>query len=254
LNERRLRLTLGYRGTRYAGWAIQSSSRTRGRPTLQAAVEAALAQVLGGPVRVVAAGRTDAGVHADGQVVSFSTLSRISVAGLGRVLARWLPEDIWVVDVAESPSDFDARRSAIRRWYRYAIWRGPDGSVPAAWRGRCLIQPRGLDLGSMRAAARALLGKRDFASLVTRPSARRPTVRTVFVADWFEVSPSLLLFEICADAYLKQMVRTIIGSLLWVGASRWTPEQFTNALSMADRRAAGPTAPAVGLSLHRIEY
>jgi tRNA pseudouridine38-40 synthase len=80
------------------------------------------------------------------------------------------------------------------------------------------------------------------------------TVRTVFVADWLEVSAALLLFEICADAFLKQMVRTIVGSLMWVGSGHWTTEQFATAVSSADRRAAGPNAPAVGLTLHRIEY
>jgi tRNA pseudouridine38-40 synthase len=106
----------------------------------------------------------------------------------------------------------------------------------------------------MRAGARLLLGRRDFASFLTRPSSRVGTERTVFAADWLEVSASLLIFEICADAYLKQMVRTIVGSLLWTGTSRWTPERFAIAVDHADRRAAGPTAPAPGLTLHRIDY
>jgi tRNA pseudouridine38-40 synthase len=99
-----------------------------------------------------------------------------------------------------------------------------------------------------------LIGRHDFASLVTRPAVRPSTERTVFAADWLEVSPSLVLFEICADAYLKQMVRTIVGSLLWVGLGRWRPDQFAAALNAADRRAAGPNAPALGLTLHRIDY
>jgi tRNA pseudouridine38-40 synthase len=244
---RRFRLTLGYRGTRYAGW-----SRTPGQPTIQATLEAALASALGHPVRATAAGRTDAGVHADGQVVSFETSSTIPCEGLHRVAQRRLPDDIWIVDVGEARPDFDARRSAVRRWYRYAIWRS--GVPPAAWQGRCLEDTRPLDVDRMRIGARALLGGHDFGSLVTRPTAERSTRRTIFAADWLEVSVSLLLFEICADAFLKQMVRTIVGSLLWVGVAHWTPEQFVTALSKVDRRAAGPNAPAVGLSLHRIEY
>ena len=106
----------------------------------------------------------------------------------------------------------------------------------------------------MRDASRALLGRHDFASLVTRPSRRTSTTRTVFAADWLEVSPSLLIFEICADAFLKQMVRAIVGSLLWVGAGRWSPPDFAAALAATDRRAAGPNAPAVGLTLHHVEY
>jgi tRNA pseudouridine38-40 synthase len=203
-------------------------------------------------VRVTAAGRTDAGVHADAQVVSFETSSRISPVGLGRVLERWLPDDMWVVDAAEVPSAFDARRSAVRRWYRYAIWR--DGTPSAAWQGRCLIDAQPLDLGAMRRASRALLGRHDFGALATSAPKGQSTTRTVFAADWLRIGEALVVFEICADAYLKQMVRTIVGSLLWVGSGHWTSENFALALSTADRQAAGPNAPAVGLSLHRIEY
>src|SRR5712691_1447731 len=201
-------MTLGYRGTRYAGW-----SRTPGQATIQATLETVLASVVGHPVRATAAGRTDAGVHADGQVVSFETSSPIPCDGLRRVVQQQLPDDIWVVGVDEVAPEFDARRSAVRRWYRYAIWRA--GVPTAAWQGRCLEAPQALGAESMRAGARALLGRDDFASLVTRPSAERSTLRTVFAADWLEVSVSLLLFEICADAFLKQMVRAIVGSLMW---------------------------------------
>ena len=203
-------------------------------------------------MRVVGAGRTDAGVHAEGQVVSLDTTSRITCEGLRRVMARWLPDDIWVVDVANAAPEFDARRSALRRWYRYAIWRSVQPS--AGWQGRCLVETQPLDLSLMREASKALLGRHDFASFVTSPSLRASTERTVFAADWLEINPSLLVFEMCADAYLKQMVRTIVGSLLWVGTGRWTSAQFATALLRTDRRAAGPNAPAVGLTLHRIEY
>jgi tRNA pseudouridine38-40 synthase len=252
MHKRRVRLIVGYCGTRYAGWAVQNPSRTGGRPTLQATVETALGEALGHPVRVTAAGRTDAGVHADAQVVSFETSSSISTDGLRRVLDRWLPDDVWAVDAADAPSGFDARRSAVRRWYRYAIWR--EGVPPTAWQGRCLVESQALDLTAMRRAARCLLGRHDFAALATSARAGQSTARTVFAADWLVISQSLLVFEICADAYLKQMVRTIVGSLLWVGSGHWRPEHFAQALSSADRTAAGPNAPAVGLTLHRIEY
>jgi tRNA pseudouridine38-40 synthase len=244
-----MRLTVGYRGTRYAGWARQSRTP---RPTIQAALESALTQALGHPAHTRVAGRTDAGVHADGQVISFDTSSTITGDGLRQTLPRWLPDDIWVVDAAETEPDFDPRRGARRRWYRYAIWR--TGVPPARWHGRCVTDAQPLDLKAMRLASRSLLGTHDFASLITRPSARGSTERTVYAADWLEISPSLLVFEICADGYLKQMVRTIVGSLLWVGKGRWDPPQLGFALARADRREAGPTAPAAGLTLHRIEY
>ncbi|MBV9581690.1 MAG: tRNA pseudouridine(38-40) synthase TruA [Chloroflexi bacterium] len=244
---RRLRMTLGYRGTRYAGWATQP-----GAATVQAAVEGALATVVGHPTRVTAAGRTDAGVHAAGQVVSFETSSPMPPQGLQRLLPQHLPDDVWVDDVAEAPGDFDARRSARRRWYRYAIWRH---AVPSARvRGRALVDHDPLDVSAMRAASSALIGMHDFASLATRTPDDSSTVRTVFAADWLEISRSLLVFDICADAFLKHMVRGVVGSLLWVGRGRWSPSDFAAALSAADRRAAGPNAPALGLTLHHIEY
>jgi tRNA pseudouridine38-40 synthase len=186
------------------------------------------------------------------QVASCDTSARISADGLRRVLERWLPDDVWIRDIADAPPHFDARRSAVRRWYRYAIWR--TGAPSTAWQGRCLIDSQALDLTAMRRAAQALLGRHDFAAFANRPAAGQSTIRTVYAADWLQVSQSLLIFEICADAYLKQMVRTIVGSLLWVGTGRWTAEQFENALNSEDRRAAGPNAPALGLSLHRVEY
>jgi tRNA pseudouridine38-40 synthase len=201
---------------------------------------------------VVAAGRTDAGVHADGQVVSFDTTSSISLDGLRRVMARWLPTDVWLVDVFEVAADFDARRSAVRRWYRYAIWRS--GVPSSAWQGRCLVDQEPLDVTPMRSAAQTLLGRHDFAALATKRPGGQSTTRTVFAADWLERDVHLLLFEICADAYLTQMVRAIVGSLMWVGTAHWTPEQFAASIATADRRAAGPNAPAAGLTLHRIEY
>jgi tRNA pseudouridine38-40 synthase len=201
---------------------------------------------------VTAAGRTDAGVHADAQVVSFDTASSISADGLQHVLARWMPPDMWIVDAADVSGDFDARRSALRRWYRYAIWR--DGVPTAAWQGRCLADSQPLDVAAMRQGAKALLGRRDFAALATRIPADRSTQRTVFAADWLQVGPALLMFEVCADAFLKQMVRNIVGSLLWVGSGHWTADRFARALSTADRKATGPNAPAIGLTLNRIEY
>jgi tRNA pseudouridine38-40 synthase len=256
LVPRRLRLTLGYTGTRFAGWARQNPGCTRGRPTLQATLESALHSVLGHSVRIIAAGRTDAGVHAEGQVVSFDTTASIPAEGLRRALSMCLPEDVWIVEAAEAPAEFDSRRSARRRWYRYAVCQGE--CPPAAWRGRCFHHTKPLELAAMRCASRALLGRRNMAALVgawgrdARPG--RSTIRTVYAADWLEMADDLLIFEVCADAFLRQMVRAMVGSLLWVGQGRWTPNQLAAALATADRRAAGPTAPAIGLTLWKIEY
>jgi len=243
----RFRATLGYRGTRYAGWGIQPHKQT-----VQAVVESALSSALAHPVRVTAAGRTDAGVHAEQQVISFDTRSTMTPEGIHQVVARYLPDDVWFHDVSAVPGDFDARRAARRRWYRYALWRHV--SPPSAWHDRALVHREALNLRAMRDAAHHLVGRHDFASLVTRPSRPGSTHRTVLAADWLEISPALLVFEICADAFLKQMVRAIVGTLLWVGSGRWQPDDFRRALLAADRRAAGPNAPALGLTLQRVEY
>ena len=244
---RRFRATLGYRGTRYAGWGIQPNA-----VTVQGTVESVLADAVGHPVRVIAAGRTDAGVHAERQVISFDTTSTITPDGLHRVLATKVPEDVWVHSVDETAPTFDARHSARRRWYRYAMWR--HATPPSAWQGRALVNDERLDVGAMRATSRELLGRNDFASLATSPSSAGSTTRTVFAADWLHVSDALLLFEICADAFLKQMVRAIVGSLLWVGNGHWQPEDFSAGIQAKDRRAMGPNAPAIGLTLDHIEY
>jgi tRNA pseudouridine38-40 synthase len=221
-----------------------------GQSTVQAALEAALAQLLGHPVRATAAGRTDAGVHADAQVISVASASSIPAEGIARALQRYLPADIWIVDAADVPLSFDARRSAERRWYRYHVWRG--AVPPVAWQGRCLAHVGALDLPAMREAARHLLGRRDFRG-VSSPPAARSSIRTVFAADWLD-QPPLATFEICADGFLMHMVRGIVGGLLWVGHGRWTAEQFATALITTDRRNAGPNAPPIGLTLSRIEY
>ncbi len=252
-----VRLTVGYLGTRYAGWAKQAAGKTAGRATVQGLLEGLLGDLLQGPVALTAAGRTDAGVHADAQVVSFATTSAIPAGGIRRALAPRLPADVWLVDAEEATPGFDARWCARRRWYRYAVWRGPTASP--GWRGRCLEHPSPLDIGAMRLAASFLPGRRDVAAFATAwgPAERgsRSTVRTVYVADWLASDDCpLLLFEICADGFLRQMVRTIVGTMLWIGQGQWTPDRLQAALAAGDRRAAGPTAPAVGLTLARIEY
>jgi tRNA pseudouridine38-40 synthase len=237
---------VGYRGTAYAGWAVQA-----GQVTVQSTLEAGLAEALGHPVHATAAGRTDAGVHADAQVLSFETTSTMPSSSLVQVLPRWLPHDIWPIEASDARASFDARRAARRRWYRYALWRG---EVPTSnWHGRSLVVTDDLDVRAMRNAARSLLGKRDFGGFATQPPSGGSTKRTVFAADWLEYGP-LLQFEIAADAFLKHMVRGIVGGLMWVGRGHWTIDQFTQAIETADRRDAGPNAPPIGLTLFRIEY
>src|SRR5207244_13454616 len=140
---------------------------------------------LGHAVRVVAAGRTDGGVHAEMQVASCDTSSTITFDGLRRVMERWLPDDLWIADIADAPRDFDARRSAVRRWYRYAIW--SNGVPPSVWQGRCLVNHEPLNVAAMRRGAQALRGRHHFAAVATRPrAAMGSSVRTVYAAGWLQ--------------------------------------------------------------------
>jgi tRNA pseudouridine38-40 synthase len=246
---RTLRLLLEYDGTAYQGWGIQPAV-----PTIQGAVEATLASILGHPVRVTAGGRTDAGVHAVGQVASLRTPSRLPPETIARAANARLPADIRVRAVAEAPPGFDARRWALWRSYRYTLWRD---ELPNIWWQRyCYHVPGPLDLGAMRRAARWLLGRHDFAAFATHQAqANRPqsTTRTVLAARW-RCEGAFWHFDIVADAFLRHMVRTIVGTLLLVGRGQLAPAAVGEILRQRDRRRAGPTAPAAGLTLMQIGY
>jgi tRNA pseudouridine38-40 synthase len=217
-------------------------------------LEEALARSLGERVRVTAAGRTDAGVHASGQVVSFSTRGRVAPPELLRATNAHLPDDVLVHGAAEVPAELDARRSALRRHYRYLIW---SHRLPSLWHRRWAwhLTDR-LDLDAMQEAARLLVGTHDVASFLGHRSqepAGRTTVRTVERADWWQAD-RLIGFEITANAFVRHMVRGIVGTLVEVGRGKVDPAQFGAILTAADRRQAGPNAPPHGLILTGVEY
>jgi tRNA pseudouridine38-40 synthase len=246
---RTIRLDLAYEGTQYHGFGIQP-----GRCTIQEVLEEALARSLGERVRVTAAGRTDAGVHASGQVVSFTTRGRLAAPELLRAANAYLPEDVLVYDAAEAPPDFDARRSALRRHYRYLIW---NGRLPDLWWRRWAwhLSDR-LDVDAMQAASDHLLGPHDFGSFLghrAQEPSGRTTVRTVERARWWRDGP-LIGFEITANAFVRHMVRGIVGTLREVGRGRLEPAQLGTILEAQDRRQAGPNAPSHGLTLTGVEY
>ena len=244
------RLTLSYDGTAYAGWQVQASGRT-----IQAELEAALLQVTGERIRAVASGRTDAGVHALGQVVSFSSDTRLTADVLRKALDANLPRDIVVLEVREAPAGFHAIRDALRKRYRYIVQDGPIRDVFGRAHAWYFAQP--LDVEAMRTAAQALLGQHDFSSFEAAGSPRVSSVRTIYnltVERRAGDSWERVIFEVEADGFLYNMVRNLVGSLVVVGRGRQEPAWIARVLAAQDRKVAGMTAPPQGLFLVNVDY
>ncbi len=243
----KLRLVLEYDGTDFAGWQAQV-----GRRTVQGALEAAIERVTGARVRVVGAGRTDAGVHAEGQVASVGLATRLAPAELQRALNAVLPRDVAVVRLASAPEGFHARRDAASKLYRYTVW---NGRSPSPLRTRRAHWVRAeLDLEAMRRAARALEGRHDFAAFQATGSQVGTTVRTLARLEWRGRVGRELRLEVEGSGFLRHMVRTLAGTLLEVGRGRRRATSMRALLRARDRSRAGPTAPARGLTLVRVRY
>jgi tRNA pseudouridine38-40 synthase len=243
---RRLKLVLEYDGTAYHGWQVQP-----GLDTIQGRLEGALARLAGTRVQVMGAGRTDAGVHALGQVASCSADLRLDDRTLWRALNALLPKDIVVRDVSTAPVDFDARRSAKTKIYRYAVLRR---AYPSALDGRfSLYVPYALDVEAMTEAAQHLVGTHDFSAFRAGTCAAATPIRTVYRACW-DASGDLWRFDIVGNAFLQHMVRIIVGTLLEVGRGRRRAGDVPDILAARDRRRAGKTAPAHGLCLVAVAY
>ncbi|MEE8386557.1 MAG: tRNA pseudouridine(38-40) synthase TruA [Dehalococcoidia bacterium] len=244
---RRLALLVEYEGTAYGGSQYQKNA-----PTIQDSLERALSSLTNEPIRIALAGRTDAGVHARGQVAAFVAASRHSPETFTRALNALLPEDVSVRAVVETPLTFDPRRQAVSRLYRYTI--ATAGARSAL--GRRLVWQLGqpLDEGAMSEAAAALLGGHDFAAF-TRPSeARRRCTERVVIAARVDGRKGLTSFDIEANAFLQQMVRRLVGALVEVGLGKRTPDEFGALLREARPGAASLTAPALGLCLIKVRY
>lgn len=247
--KRTFKLTIAYDGGAYAGWQFQP-----GCATVQEALERALARITGSAVRVVASGRTDAGVHALGQVVSFAGDCRLPAAVLQRALNAELPRDIAVRSVDEAPAGFHAIRDAVRKRYRYVL---RDGRVPDVFQRNYAWQVRErLDVDAMQRAAQLLVGTHDFASFETSGSERQSSVRTVeeLTLRRSAADPDQIVLEVAADGFLYNMVRTIVGTLVEIGRGARDQAWLGQVLAARDRRAAGQTAPPQGLFLVSVDY
>jgi tRNA pseudouridine38-40 synthase len=244
--SRTLRVVVAYDGTDFSGWQRQPGMRT-----VQGCLEDGIRELLGEEVFVRGAGRTDAGVHADGQVASLTLASRIPPHGLLRGLNSILPADVALLDVAETDPAFDARFSARGKVYRYTVWnhmvRSPR-HARTAWHVR-----RTLDMAAMRQAAAALVGEHDFRAFRASDCERRTTRRLVRRLD-VDRQGAVLTFDVEATAFLKNMVRILVGTLVDIGRGQLGPETIARMFETGDRAAGGITAPPQGLTLLQVLY
>ena len=245
-----LKLTVAYDGTGYAGWQIQPD-----RQTVQGVVEVAWRQITQEDARVSAAGRTDAGVHAYGQVVGLATESCLPIDDLLRALNAVLPNDVAVLAIEPVPAGFHATRDALGKTYRYQIH---NGRVPSVFdRYFAWHYPQPLDAAAMHAAAQALVGRHDFSSFETAGSERPDSIRTIHeisVARGVGDLNDRITLTVTGDGFLYNMVRTIVGTLVEVGKGARDIGWPAEVLAAHDRRQAGQTAPPQGLFLVRVEY
>jgi len=242
------RFTLEYDGAGFAGWQAQAG----GERTVQDTFESAIEQVTGRRLRVAASGRTDAGVHALGQVVSAQIDTELPPAALQRALNQILPEDLVVLSAERAADDFHARHSATGKLYCYRVWNDPTRSPLRASRTHWV--PRALDVPAMSKAAKAFVGRHDFAALQAAGSEVESTLRTLARVDIEREPSGELVFWVEGDGFLRHMVRNLVGTLLEVGAGRRSIESIAELLASEDRRQAGPTAPARALTLVRVFY
>ncbi len=239
-------MVLAYEGTNYAGFQRQING-----PTIQGILEDNLSQILNSKITTIGAGRTDAGVHALGQVVNFKTENQMPVAKIHKALNSLLPEDILIKSVNEMDLEFHARYSAKNKTYSYLIYN--DQLRPLFERNFVYYYRRQLDLSKMKQAISLLIGEHDFKCFQAAGSTVLNTIRTIHFCR-LERNGPLIKLTINADGFLYHMVRNIIGSLILVGNDKSSIGQFKTILEEQNRRIAGPTAPAKGLCLEEVFY
>lgn len=238
------KIVLGYDGTDFRGWQRQPDGRT-----VQGVLEEAVRKITGKRTVVHGAGRTDAGVHALGQVASFRGAFKLSDEVLFRALNAVLPQDVRIFSLEEAPPDFHARKSARSKVYRYRIVRAPQ---PSPLDRRFVLHwPYPLKIGKMRHAARLFARTADFTAFSSNRD--RAPVRTVTRSE-LRTSGDEIIYTVEASGFLRYMVRTIVGTLLEVGRGRIAPEETEELFRHKDRSLAGPTAAAKGLTLIRVDY
>ena len=243
---RNIKLTISYDGLNYSGWQNQ-----RGKRTIQGELERAIGELTGVFIKVNGASRTDAGVSALGQVANFLVDSPIPTENFVNALNHRLPRDIVVTEAVEVDRDFDASGSAKYKLYRYTIFTGKNRNVLKT--RNCWHRPAALDIAAMDAAAKMLIGKKDFKSFASAADKRESSIRTVMQCEVTQ-EDKWVYIDIEADRFLYNMVRNIVGTLVEIGRGKWKPEKINEILNAKDRTKAGPIAPAAGLCLMWIKY
>jgi tRNA pseudouridine38-40 synthase len=243
---RTIRFTIGYDGTVYAGWQVQPGKRT-----IQGEIEKALTLILNEPCHLIGAGRTDAGVHALGQVAHIRVNARIPSESLKKGLNSILPKDISIIEAGDTAPDFHARRHAIAKRYEYKIYRGATRD-PFLWPYTWYL-PESLDIDKIRACLPLLQGKHDFSSFSVMDRDNKDAVREIKGLELVEEGDHLR-FEFMGNGFLRKQIRRMVGTLIDTGRGRFTPEQVSEMLISMDPAKAGPTAPPQGLFLVKVYY
>ena len=244
---RTIKLVVQYDGSDYVGWQRQGKG-----VSVQGLIEQALAAIDGAPVTLHGAGRTDAGVHAIGQVASARVTSPIEDWQLVRALNAHLPDAIRITELVTVPDAFHARFSATAKTYEYRIWNG--AAMPPFIRLYAWHIPEPLELAAMRQASEAIVGEHDFSGFRSAQSVNQTTVRRVWTAEWRAPGDGLLAFHISGEGFMRYMVRSLVGTLVEVGRGHRPASDMGRLLDTPDRSAAGRTAPAHGLFLVNVAY
>lgn len=243
----RLRATIEYLGAAYAGWQIQPNA-----PTVQAALENALTVALQERIRIDGSGRTDSGVHASGQVAAFNVPDGVDVLKLQASMNGLTEDDVTVVRLEQVPDTFDPRREAISREYRYTIVAGRPPSPFLL--GRCWHFYRDLPLDELNELAACVEGEHDFSAFRAADCGAPTTVRTMTYSRWTRGESGRIYYDVYGHAFLKNMVRVLVGSMVDVVSGKLDAEVFRRLLDGGSRSNAGVTAPAEGLVLRAVRY
>ena len=242
----RYKLTIEYDGTNFAGYQVQPSKRT-----VQSELEDALLKIYGERVPTFASGRTDAGVHALGAVVHFDAPKQIK-NNIQDALNSFLPADLKVVKVEKVSDDFDARFSTKKKTYGYKFYLSR--YERPLFENKALRVNDNIDVDKMKEACKYIVGKHDFTSFVARKSRKTDFVREIYSAEIIDTADGCFMFKISGNGFLYNMVRIIMGTLLFVGSGKFKPEEIENIIDAKDRQKAGKTVPPHGLYLLSVEY